>query len=59
MMAGRGIEVDHSTVHRWVIKVVPLFERTFRKHKLPVSAVSRTAVQLVRYISNPLHIAVA
>jgi len=30
MMAERGIEVDHSTVHRWVIKLVPLFEKTFR-----------------------------
>jgi transposase-like protein len=26
MMAGRGIEVDHSSVHRWVIKLVPLFQ---------------------------------
>jgi transposase-like protein len=23
-------------VHRWVIKVVPLFAKTFRKHKRPV-----------------------
>jgi transposase-like protein len=23
MMAERGIEVDHSTVHRWAIKRVP------------------------------------
>jgi putative transposase len=23
MMAGRGIDVDHSTVHRWAIKGVP------------------------------------
>ncbi|MFM0150298.1 IS6 family transposase, partial [Paraburkholderia sp. RL18-085-BIA-A] len=36
MMAERSIEVDHSTVHRWVIKLVPLFEKTFRKHKQPV-----------------------
>jgi putative transposase len=36
MMAERDICVDHSTVHRWVIKVVPLFEKTFRKHKRPV-----------------------
>jgi len=33
MMAERAIGVDHSTVHRWVIKLVPLFEKTFRKHK--------------------------
>ena len=36
VMAERGIEVDHSTVHRWVIKLVPLFEKTFRKYKQPV-----------------------
>ncbi|MBU7442604.1 IS6 family transposase [Paraburkholderia fungorum] len=36
MMAERNIGVDHSTVHRWVIKVVPLFEKTFRKLKRPV-----------------------
>src|SRR5258708_1471708 len=36
MMAERGIAVDHSTVHRWVIKPVPLFEKTFRRHKRPV-----------------------
>jgi transposase-like protein len=36
MMAERGFEVDHSTVHRWVIKLVPAFEKAFRKHKRPV-----------------------
>ncbi len=36
MMADRGIEVDHSSVHRWVIKLVPLFEKAFRRHKRPV-----------------------
>jgi putative transposase len=36
MIAERGFEVDHSTVHRWVIKLVPLFEKLFRKHKRPV-----------------------
>jgi transposase-like protein len=35
-MAERGIAVDHSTVYRWVIKLLPLFEKTFRKHKRPV-----------------------
>jgi putative transposase len=37
MMAERGFEVDHSSVHRWVIKLVPLFEKAFRKRKRPVS----------------------
>jgi transposase-like protein len=36
MISERGFEVDHSTVHRWVIKLVPLFEKAFRKHKRPV-----------------------
>jgi transposase-like protein len=36
MMAERGIAVDHSTVYRWVIKLLPLFEKTFRKQKRPV-----------------------
>jgi transposase-like protein len=35
-MAERGFEVDHSSVHRWVIKLVPLFEKAFRRHKRPV-----------------------
>jgi transposase-like protein len=36
MIAEHGIEVDHSTVHRWVIKMVPLLEKSFRQHKRPV-----------------------
>jgi hypothetical protein len=35
MMAERGFEVDHSSVHRWVIKLL-LFEKAFRRHKRPV-----------------------
>jgi putative transposase len=36
MMAERGLAVDHSTVRRWVIKLLPLFEKAFRRHKRPV-----------------------
>lgn len=36
MMAERGFEVDHSSVHRWGIKLVPLFEKAFRRYKRPV-----------------------
>lgn len=35
-MAERGISVDHSTVHRWAIKVLPVLEMAFRRHKKPV-----------------------
>src|ERR1700712_3786806 len=36
MMAERGIEVDHSTLHRWAIKLLPVFEKAFRRRKRPV-----------------------
>jgi transposase-like protein len=36
MMAERGISVDHSTVHRWAIKVLPVLEKAFRHHKKAV-----------------------
>lgn len=36
MMAERGIVVDHSTLHRWVIRLVPLLDKTFRRHKRAV-----------------------
>ncbi|SIT35911.1 hypothetical protein BN2476_70064 [Paraburkholderia piptadeniae] len=35
-MGERGIEVDHSSVRRWVIKLVSLFEKAFHKCKRPV-----------------------
>ena len=33
MMAERGIVVDHSALHRWVIRLVPLLDKAFRRHK--------------------------
>jgi putative transposase len=36
MMSERGIEVDHSTVHRWAMKLLPVFEKVFRRHKRAV-----------------------
>ena len=36
MMAERGLHVDHSTLHRWVIRQVPLLDTVFRRHKLAV-----------------------
>lgn len=32
-MAERGVAVDHSTLHRWVIRLVPLLDKAFRRHK--------------------------
>src|SRR5258708_40155025 len=36
MMAERGITVDHSTLHRWAIKLLPVLEKTFDSRKRPV-----------------------
>ena len=33
MMVKCGINVDHSTLHRWVIRLVPLLDKVFRRHK--------------------------
>ncbi|WP_145567717.1 IS6 family transposase [Yersinia mollaretii] len=41
MMAERVIVVDHSTLHRWVIRLVPLLDKTFRRHKRAVGCRSR------------------
>ncbi|UXU86190.1 IS6 family transposase [Burkholderia sp. S-53] len=36
MMAERGVSVDHSTVYRWAIKLLPVLEKAFRRRKRPV-----------------------
>ncbi|WP_154588547.1 IS6 family transposase [Yersinia enterocolitica] len=38
MMAERGIAVDHSTLHRWVIRLMPLLNKAFRRHKRSVGS---------------------
>ena len=37
IMAERGIIVDHSTLHRRVIRLVPVLDRAFRQHKRTVT----------------------
>ena len=36
MMAERDVSVDHSTVHRWALKLLPALEKAFGRHKRPV-----------------------
>jgi transposase-like protein len=52
MMQERGVFVDHSTVHRWAMKILPVMAAVFRKRKRPARAswrmdesVSRTQVK--------------
>jgi transposase-like protein len=36
MMAERGVLVDHATVHRWALKIVPALVKVFRSRTRPV-----------------------
>ena len=33
----RGLNIDHATLQRWVIKFMPILEGKFRKRKKPVN----------------------
>ena len=33
MMAERGVSVDHATVHRWAVKMLPVLAKVFRQRK--------------------------
>jgi transposase-like protein len=48
MMAERGISVDHSTVHRWTLKLLPALEKTFRRCKRTVGRSWRMAETYIR-----------
>ena len=36
LMSERGVQVDHSTIHRWVVKYAPELEANLRMRKKPV-----------------------
>jgi transposase-like protein len=36
MMEERGVVVDHATIHRWAIKIVPVLAAVFRRCKRPL-----------------------
>ncbi len=36
MMAERGVFVDHSTLHRWSMKMLPVLAAALRQRKRPV-----------------------
>jgi transposase-like protein len=37
MMAERGVNVDHSTIHRWVVHFSPQLLERFNRHKRSVT----------------------
>ena len=48
MMEERGVEVDHSTLNRWVLKYAPLLDQAFRARKRPVGGSWRMDETYVR-----------
>src|SRR6202171_3105022 len=48
MMEERGVEVDHATLNRWVLKYVPLLEQSFCTRKRPVGSSWRLDETYVR-----------
>lgn len=37
MIVERGIRVDHSTIHRWLLKVTPVLTKIIKRYKQPIS----------------------
>src|SRR3984885_520965 len=58
MMQERGVEVDHSTLNRWVVKYVPLLDEQFRERKRPVGSSWRMDETYVRGVWKYLYRAV-
>jgi len=48
MMAERGVAVDHATVHRWALKMLPNLAKVFRRRKQPVGRSWRVDETYVR-----------
>src|ERR1700740_2678445 len=48
MMREHGVEVDHATLNRWVLKYVPLLDQQFRARKRPVGSSWRMDETYVR-----------
>ena len=46
MMQERGVEVDHSSLNRWVLKFTPALDKTFRQRKRAVGTSWRMALAL-------------
>jgi len=37
-MSERGVPVDHATIHRWSVKMMPALAAVFRQRKQPVGS---------------------
>ena len=54
MMQERGVEVDHSSLNRWVIKYTSALDKAFRQRKRSVGINWRMALALGHPVGQPL-----
>src|SRR5450631_4314035 len=52
MMEERGVVVDHATIPRWAIKIVPVLAAVFRRRKRPVGKSWRIELRQCQYLNN-------
>ena len=57
-MEERGVEVDHATLNRWVVKYSPQVEKGFRQHKHPVGTSWRLDEAYVRIKGSGLRVVI-
>ena len=48
MMAERGVVVEHTTVHRWAVKMLPILAAVMRRGKRPVGLSWRMVETYIR-----------
>jgi transposase-like protein len=48
MMQERGVEVDHSTLNRWVLKYVPFLEQQFRTRAAAPFKLGKIGISVLR-----------
>jgi transposase, IS6 family len=61
MMQERGVEVDHSTINRWVLKYAPELDKRIRPHLKPTNdswRVDETYIKVIRGVWKYLYRAV-
>ena len=51
MMQERGVEVDHSSLNRWVLKYTPALDKAFRQRKRSVGTSWRMALALGQWLA--------
>lgn len=52
MAAERGIRIDHSTIHRWVVHFLPVLLQRFNRRKRPVGSKWHMDETYIRFVAS-------